>query len=65
MTGYFASDLIVELVFFRCFDEFGMIIHHVIFLFCCVHNLKNKVFTFQFIWLSLCECSTPFVNLRW
>mmetsp|Transcript_7865 Transcript_7865/g.20179 ORF Transcript_7865/g.20179 Transcript_7865/m.20179 type:complete len:121 (-) Transcript_7865:896-1258(-) len=24
-----------------------------------------KVFTFQYIWLSLCECSTPFVNLRW
>ena len=36
-----------------------------IFLFCCVHNLKNKVFTFQFIWLSLCETSTPFVNVRW
>ena len=65
MAGYFASDLIVEIVYYRCFEEFGMIIHHVIFLFCCVHNLKNKVFTFQFIWLSLCECSTPFVNLRW
>ncbi len=25
----------------------------------------TQVFTFQFIWLSLCECSTPFVNLRW
>lgn len=65
MAGYFASDLIVELVFYKCFDEFGMIIHHVIFLFCCVHNLKNKVFTFQFIWLSLCETSTLFVNMRW
>jgi len=65
MAGYFASDLILEMVYWNCFDEFGMIIHHVIFLFCCVHNLKNKVFTFQFIWLSLCECSTPFVNLRW
>ena len=65
MAGYFASDLIVEIVYYRCFEEFGMIIHHVIFLFCCVHNLKNKVFTFEFIWLSLCETSTPFVNVRW
>ena len=65
MAGYFASDLIVELLFYKCFNEVGMIIHHIIFLFACLHNLKNKVFTFQFIWLCLCECSTPFVNLRW
>jgi hypothetical protein len=65
LAGYLASDLIVETVFYKCFNEVGMIIHHVIFLFACVHNLKSKIYTFQFIWLIFCETSTPFANLRW
>ena len=61
MSGYFACDLILELV---NFNSVGMIIHHVITLFACVHNMKHEVFAFQIIWLTLCECSTPFTNIR-
>ena len=62
MSGYFATDLIIELVSLRW--DWGMILHHVITLLNCLHNLKHEVFAFQFIWLALCECTTPFSNSR-
>ena len=43
----------------------GTLLHHVLFLVCCWLNLANSFMKFQFMWLILCEISTPFVNRRW
>ena len=43
----------------------GTFMHHALFLVCCWLNLANSFMKFQFMWLILCESSTPFVNRRW
>lgn len=65
LAGYFACDFAMSLIFHHYFQDTGMVLHHFIFLTCCLINLYYKRFAFQFIWLALGELSTPFVNFRW
>jgi hypothetical protein len=63
--GYLIYDLSNLGMFFKTLRDVSGIVHHAIFILVTSYVLAFSIFKFQFVWLSLGEASTPFVNLRW
>ena len=63
--GYLAYDLIAMIVFYKELQDPSGLLHHVLFMPCAAYVLAHSIMAFPFVWLSFCEVSTPFVNLRW
>lgn len=63
--GYLIYDLIMMIAFYADLNDPSGLLHHVLFMPCAAYVLAHSIMAFPFVWLSFCEVSTPFVNLRW
>ncbi|BDA44408.1 probable TLC domain-containing protein 4 [Coccomyxa sp. Obi] len=63
--GYLLYDTTNMLAYYKYLGDKSAIIHHVIFACAAAYVLSYSIMAYPFIWLSLCEISTPSLNLRW
>lgn len=65
--GYLQYDLMWMIFQKKAGQKYdvGMVVHHVLFIAITHYNLKYFVLAKTFAWLSFCEFSTPFLNMRW
>ena len=63
--GYLLYDLAAMAAFYADLNDASAIVHHLLFAPCAAYVLAHSIMAFPFVWLSFCEVSTPFVNLRW
>lgn len=63
-VAYLAQDTLWLLKNIKYVDEMEMLVHHVVYLIIALFNLPNHYFVYPFMWLTLGELSTPFVNFR-
>ncbi len=65
IAGYLLYDTTNMLAYYKYLGDKSAIIHHVIFACAAAYVLRYSIMAYPFIWLSLCEISTPSLNLRW
>ena len=58
-------DLLAMIAFYADLNDPSGLLHHVLFMPAAAYVLAHSIMAFPFVWLSFCEVSTPFVNLRW
>lgn len=63
-AGYLLYDTTNMLAYYQYLGDKSAIIHHVIFACAAAYFLRYSIMAYPFIWLSLCEISTPSLNLR-
>ncbi|KAK9915790.1 hypothetical protein WJX75_004146 [Coccomyxa subellipsoidea] len=63
--GYLCYDTTNMLIYYKYLGDKSAIIHHVIFACAAAYVLGHSIMAFPFVWLALCEISTPSLNLRW
>lgn len=63
--GYLIYDLTAMITFYADLNDPSGLLHHALFAPCAAYVLAHSIMAFPFVWLSFCEVSTPFVNLRW
>lgn len=63
--GYLIYDLYHVLLLYPKLGGPDMVIHHLLFMTCCVINGYYRIFPFQFGWLILGELSTFLLSVRW
>lgn len=64
-TGYLISDLVIMLLNWEVFGEFGYILHHVTAIYGFVLLLIFRTLEYIGNFRLLAELSSPFVNQRW
>mmetsp|Transcript_11915 Transcript_11915/g.18277 ORF Transcript_11915/g.18277 Transcript_11915/m.18277 type:complete len:263 (-) Transcript_11915:203-991(-) len=63
--GYLIYDLYHVLLLYPKLGGPDMVLHHLLFMTCCVINGYYRIFPFQFGWLILGELSTFLLSVRW
>jgi hypothetical protein len=64
IAGYLCYDTTNMLIYYKYLGDKSAIIHHVIFACAAAYVLGHSIMAFPFVWLALCEISTPSLNLR-